>query len=84
MDDKDLAAVGQKIAKRLFGPSERNIPQRIVRSRLRQIGDEIGEPIVPDDGSIPSNFVRVSLLSDGGTLNIAMPPSALEKILARL
>lgn len=53
---------------------------------IRLLGDEIGEPILVDDGSLPTNYVKVSLPSGNKNLKpieLAMSVRAAESLLAR-
>lgn len=81
MDDEMIESAGRIISRRLSRPAGK-VSERLLRNRLRGIGDEIGEPIIPDEGDIPSNFLRVSLPHAGSTMCVAMPRTAVEKILA--
>lgn len=81
MDDEMIKSAGRIISRRLSRPAGK-ASERLLRNRLRGIGDEIGEPIIPDEGEIPKNFLRFSLPLVGSTMQVAMPPSAVEKILA--
>lgn len=81
MDDEMIKSAERIISRRLFR-NAKQVPERLSRNRLRAIGDEIGEPIIPDEGDIPKNFLRISLPNAGPTIRVAMPRSAVEKILA--
>jgi len=57
---------------------------RLFRSHLRRVGDEMGEPILPDEKEAPQYFVRVPVsLHEGDRVVVAMSPEAAQKILAK-
>lgn len=82
LDAKTETQVRSKIARRLKGIAPGPAAHRLVRSRLRQIGDEIGEPLLTDMADTPSNFVSFPASAAGVKIYIAMPRTAAEKILA--
>jgi hypothetical protein len=63
---------------------------RLIKARLRWLGDEIGEPILLAEGHVPEHYVVVEVpvasslkfLKDE-TVPVAMTPKAAEIILAR-
>lgn len=63
---------------------------RLLKARLRGLGDKIGEPILADPKDIPAHYVVVNLPVQSSlsflpsqTLSVAMTPRAAEAILAR-
>lgn len=68
------------------------IPDRIrlLKARLRGLGDEIGEPILADPNEVPAHYVVLELPVQSSlpflprsTMTVAMTPRAAEAILAR-
>jgi hypothetical protein len=63
---------------------------RLIKTRLRWLGDEIGEPILMAEGHIPDHYVLVDVPVASSlkffrdeTIPVAMTPKAAEIILAR-
>lgn len=87
MEQENLEAIARKIM-RDFPRSDFSVSgDRLFRSHLRRVGDEIGEPILFDEKDAPKYFVRVSIRIPGskadGAFTVAISPEAAEKILAR-
>lgn len=85
MEDEVVELLAKKLVRKFLAGSSASVPTRVLRNRLRQIGDEIGEPIIPDEGEIPQNFVRVSVVLPsvrGGPLKVAMSRAAADTILS--
>lgn len=63
---------------------------RLIKARLRYLGDELGEPLLLAEGHIPDHYVRVEIPVASSlkfikkeALEVAMTPRAAESLLAR-
>ena len=63
---------------------------RLIKARLRWLGDEIGEPIMIEEGRMPDHYVRVGVPVESSlkflkseTISVAMTPEAGKIILSR-
>jgi hypothetical protein len=77
MEEQELATLSEIILKGI--PKSSPHTNRLLRARLMSLGDEIGEPILPEDEGTPRSHIRVRLL---GT-TAAMTPLAASIILGR-
>lgn len=84
MKREHLDAIAKQIM-RDFPRSDLSVSSgRLFRSHLRRVGDEIGEPILPDEKDAPQYFVRVPVtLVDGDPVVVAISPEAAQKIIGR-
>lgn len=84
MEDTELCAIASMIEKRIMFANRGR--HRAFMSVIRQIGDELGEPILLNDEYAPQHFVRV-MISSGSLANkkvlLAMSPAAAKTILSQ-
>lgn len=57
--------------------------ERVLRSRLRSLGDQIGEPILSDPSEAPAHYVVVELPEGTVPASVATTPRAAERLLGR-
>lgn len=85
MEEKELALISRFFDKKLDSLAAKG-KGRLFLSAIRQMGDDMGEPVFPADEHTPKHFVRVSIRSPyrgGDRMVIAMTPEAAAKILSR-
>lgn len=91
MEEDQESAIVREILRGVQGSASSPDRMRLLRARLRGLGDEIGEPILAEPKEVPAHYVTVEVpvggvpgLSVPQTLVVAMTPRAAERILARL
>lgn len=86
-DSFDAISIAREILRDMSGFSSSTDRMRLLRARLRCLGDAIGEPILADENNeAPGHYIRVEIPiegSPGGVLTVAMTPRAAETLMKR-
>lgn len=90
MDASERAAIVREILRGV--PASTSVPDRVrlLKARLRTLGDEIGEPLLADGGDAPDHYVTVEVPMRSSlhflrheTLEVSMTRAAADALLRR-